>query len=107
MKDESPRSPKSATKRATKFMAADMRRPLTEIISTTSRQAKGGAGRRLSNARQDPRVEGRRTCAHCGWSWAAGSEGALLCLNPESPHGYDVVPAHLTCAEQEPNPEQG
>ena len=83
-----------------------MRHLLTEVISTTGRQAIGSAYRRPSSVHQDPRAERRRTCAHCGWSWAAGSEGSLLCLNPEAPHGYDVVPAHLTCPEHDPNPAQ-
>ena len=86
-------------------MPADMRHLLTEVISTTRRQAKG-TPYPPSTARQEPGVESRRTCAHCGWSWAAGSKGSLLCLNPESPHGYDVVPGHLSCPEQDPNPEQ-
>ena len=34
-----------------------------------------------------------------GWSWAAGKEGQLLCLNPESPFCYDIVPSHLTCPD--------
>ena len=45
-------------------------------------------------------------CGHCGWSWSVGKDGQILCLNPESPHAYDIVPVHLTCPEQDPNPEQ-
>jgi hypothetical protein len=45
-------------------------------------------------------------CGYCGWSWSVGKEGQILCLNPESPHAYDIVPVGLTCPEQDPNPDQ-
>ena len=40
------------------------------------------------------------TCGACGWSWPGGAEGQLLCLNPESPHAYDIVEMELRCEEQ-------
>jgi hypothetical protein len=46
-----------------------------------------------------------RSCGYCGWSWAAGKKGQLLCMNPESPYCYDIVPADLSCQEQSPETE--
>jgi hypothetical protein len=46
----------------------------------------------------------QRICGYCGCSWSVGKDGQLLCLNPESPHAYDIVPVGLTCPEQNPNP---
>jgi hypothetical protein len=46
----------------------------------------------------------KHCCGYCGWSWASGNAGELLCLNPESPHAYDVVPVDLRCSEQNQNP---
>ena len=59
--------------------------------------------RRESNP-QDTLRQG--ICGYCGWSWSAGKDGQILCLNPESPYAYDIVPVDLTCPEQDPNPEQ-
>ena len=44
-------------------------------------------------------------CGYFGWSWSAGKDGQILCLNPESPYAYayDLVPVDLTCPEQGPN----
>jgi len=83
-----------------------MRHLLTEAISTSRRQARASAYRRLSNRSQDPGAERLRTCAHCGWSWAAGSKGSLLCLNPESPHGYESAEVLFTCPVQQPYAEE-
>jgi hypothetical protein len=44
----------------------------------------------------------RRACGSCAWSWATGNKAELLCLNPESPHCYDVVPDRLACTEHSP-----
>jgi hypothetical protein len=52
------------------------------------------------------RAPRQRICGHCGWSWSVGKDGQILCLNPESPHAYDIVPVDLACSEQDPNPEQ-
>jgi hypothetical protein len=46
-----------------------------------------------------------KSCGYCGWSWAAGKDGQLLCLNPGSPYAYDIVPVDLACPEQDPNPD--
>jgi hypothetical protein len=35
-----------------------------------------------------------------------GKDGQILCLNPESPYAYDIVPVDQTCPEQDPNPDQ-
>ena len=48
---------------------------------------------------QHSRQLAEETCGNCAWSWAAGIEGQLLCLNPDSPHAYDVVPVELSCEE--------
>jgi hypothetical protein len=48
----------------------------------------------------------QRICGYCGWSWSVGKDGQILCLNPESPHAYDIVPVDLACPEQDPNPEE-
>jgi hypothetical protein len=46
-----------------------------------------------------------RICGYCGWSWAAGKRGQLLCANPESPYCYDVVSVDMKCSQQNPNSE--
>jgi hypothetical protein len=56
-----------------------------------------------SKPRPSPR---QRICGYCGWSWSVGKGGQILCLNPESPHAYDIVPVDLTCPEQDPNPDR-
>jgi hypothetical protein len=47
----------------------------------------------------------QRICGSCGWSLSVGKDGQILCLNPESPYAYDVVPVDLTCPDQDSNPE--
>jgi hypothetical protein len=64
------------------------------------------AAQRRLRASPTSATEGK-TCAHCGWSWAAGSVGQLLCTNPESPYCYDTVPLDLCCAEQAVDPCNG
>ena len=54
--------------------------------------------RRRLEARK--RVAEETVCGKCRWSWAAGSEGQVLCMNPEAPHAYDIVPTDLSCDEQ-------
>jgi hypothetical protein len=64
------------------------------------------AGRRFSTRKPYPGpIPKQRVCGECGWSWAVGKHGQLLCANPESPHCYDVVPVDMRCSQQDPNPE--
>jgi hypothetical protein len=61
--------------------------------------------RTISRHETRPGTARQRICGYCGWSWSAGKDGQILCLNPESPYAYDIVPVDLTCPEQGPNPE--
>jgi hypothetical protein len=59
--------------------------------------------RRHPDDADDEELEDPKTCGYCGWSWCAGNQGTLLCINPDSPHCYDAVPVDMKCGEQDPD----